>query len=354
LRERAGDVLLLAEAFLARTSSDYGLSPPTLALDAKQTILDHNWPGNVRELANVIERAVLLSDSPVIRGDDLGLSAARAAGGTPADQSGIPAVQVPSVNEPSEGSRENVRRSVEDYERCRLLEALELARWNISRAADALGIPRTSLRYRMDKLGLQSPEASTTRPKLGSGPGTPDYQIESMEASPVPVRRHSAARATFLRLRAVWREVPRLGLAAGWGVDRLVEKVQAFGGMVLTRDQTGFDAVFGLEPTEDAPSRAANAALAVEKLVERLRGHQAMPDIVMALHTAACLVATTAGTVGPVPEAMRDIESELTTLVARGVTGAIIVGPTTAPLIQRRFKLEPFDGNDAAPERQAD
>ncbi|HEV8508881.1 MAG TPA: sigma 54-interacting transcriptional regulator [Gemmatimonadales bacterium] len=61
LRERGEDVLLLAEAFLARFSAQYGLPQPPLNSDARRILLAHAWPGNVRELRNAIERALLLS-----------------------------------------------------------------------------------------------------------------------------------------------------------------------------------------------------------------------------------------------------------------------------------------------------
>ena len=61
LRERGDDVTLLAEAFLARFSAQYGLQFPSLSVENRRTLLAHAWPGNVRELRNAIERAVLLS-----------------------------------------------------------------------------------------------------------------------------------------------------------------------------------------------------------------------------------------------------------------------------------------------------
>ena len=71
LRERGADMLLLAERFLARFSTVYGLPTKMLAADAKAAILSHRWPGNVRELINVIERVVLLSDERIITADRL-------------------------------------------------------------------------------------------------------------------------------------------------------------------------------------------------------------------------------------------------------------------------------------------
>src|SRR6185312_7240030 len=68
LRERGRDVLLLAERFLARACLDYQLSPKRLNEEAQARLLAHHWPGNIRELANVMERAALFADAPVVTG----------------------------------------------------------------------------------------------------------------------------------------------------------------------------------------------------------------------------------------------------------------------------------------------
>ncbi len=64
LRARGGDVLELAERFLARAAAEHGIPVKRLAEDARTALLGHSWPGNVRELANVLERVMLLEDSP--------------------------------------------------------------------------------------------------------------------------------------------------------------------------------------------------------------------------------------------------------------------------------------------------
>src|SRR5262249_58442089 len=62
LRVHAGDIVPLAEHFLARACADYRLPLRRLAADARELLTAYPWPGNVRELANVIQRTVLLSD----------------------------------------------------------------------------------------------------------------------------------------------------------------------------------------------------------------------------------------------------------------------------------------------------
>src|SRR5207248_1482431 len=77
LRDRGNDVLLLAEHFLEKFSREFGKPGARLSDDAKQRILDYRWPGNVRELQNAIERAVILSDGPLISADTLQLQPQR-------------------------------------------------------------------------------------------------------------------------------------------------------------------------------------------------------------------------------------------------------------------------------------
>jgi DNA-binding NtrC family response regulator len=71
LRERGADVVLLAEAFLARLAAHYSLPTPVLDAAARSALAAHPWPGNVRELRNAIERALVLSPPGEIALDDL-------------------------------------------------------------------------------------------------------------------------------------------------------------------------------------------------------------------------------------------------------------------------------------------
>src|SRR2546428_2157882 len=75
LRERGKDILKLAEHFLAHTCTEYGLAPKTLAEDARAALVAYRWPGNVRQVANVMERAALLTDAPVLTAHRLELAA---------------------------------------------------------------------------------------------------------------------------------------------------------------------------------------------------------------------------------------------------------------------------------------
>jgi DNA-binding NtrC family response regulator len=77
LRERAGDLLPLARAFLARFAEHYSVPLPGLTALAERRLLAHPWSGNIRELRNVLERAILLASGSSLDADDLGLDAGR-------------------------------------------------------------------------------------------------------------------------------------------------------------------------------------------------------------------------------------------------------------------------------------
>ncbi len=74
LRERGGDILLLARSFLARFAREYGVPVPRLAPTAERVLLSHAWPGNVRELRNTLERAILLAGGGLLEAADLGVT----------------------------------------------------------------------------------------------------------------------------------------------------------------------------------------------------------------------------------------------------------------------------------------
>jgi DNA-binding NtrC family response regulator len=80
LRRRRGDILLLADAFLARYAGDMGRKGLTLSEEARRALVEHGWPGNVRELQNCLERATILCDGSVIEPHHLRLSGAAANG----------------------------------------------------------------------------------------------------------------------------------------------------------------------------------------------------------------------------------------------------------------------------------
>jgi two-component system, NtrC family, response regulator AtoC len=154
LRERGADIVLLAERFLARVSTEYGLPTKMLTADAKAAILSHPWPGNVRELLNVIERVVLLSDEPIITADRLELSPCLQPNGSPP----LASPEMPA----------RIRRFGRIVDRGRLVEVLAEADWNLSLAAARLAVPRNTLRYWMVKLEVHP--SGGTAPVTASRP----------------------------------------------------------------------------------------------------------------------------------------------------------------------------------------
>ncbi|MGO9314752.1 MAG: sigma-54-dependent transcriptional regulator [Syntrophobacteraceae bacterium] len=86
LRERPGDIVPLAESFLARYSAENGSKISSFAPQALKILADFSWPGNVRELQNVVQRAVLISDFPVVSADCVILDPGLENGGSQASQ----------------------------------------------------------------------------------------------------------------------------------------------------------------------------------------------------------------------------------------------------------------------------
>ena len=143
LRERHGDIPLLAEYFLKDSVERTGKAIGGISTAALRALLQHNWPGNVRELKNAIERAVLLETSEVLQAGNLPpdltpLAAARnGSGGGPG---GIPPLAEPLA----------------EIERQALIHALEASAGNVSEAARALGINRATLYRKLKKNGLRA------------------------------------------------------------------------------------------------------------------------------------------------------------------------------------------------------
>jgi two-component system NtrC family response regulator len=135
LRDRPGDAVLLAHALVRRHADELKRGRLALSDDALAAIEQHRWPGNVRELENVIKRAVILVDGPVIQARDLGLSANGA-----------------------ESEPLNLREARDSAERREVVRALARANGNLSKAADLLGISRPTLYDLLNRFGLRKQE----------------------------------------------------------------------------------------------------------------------------------------------------------------------------------------------------
>jgi transcriptional regulator with GAF, ATPase, and Fis domain len=123
------------------------------SVDAKsmEQLQRYPWPGNIRELQNVIERAVILTKGPVLNipGDDLRVSNANS-------MAMAAATGAPSAN--SNGTPHNMRAVLDDAERQQITAALEQSNWIVAGpngAAARLGIKRSTLQSRMQKLGMR-------------------------------------------------------------------------------------------------------------------------------------------------------------------------------------------------------
>ncbi len=153
LRERPGDIVLLARHFCEQLASQYRRGSCRLAPDAETALLAYPWPGNVRELHNVLERAVLLGAGDLLHASDLpGLAGSVASSGA-APGSPPAAFDAHDPNTPftlPEGGVE-----LETVERELLRQALERAGGNRTQAAALLGLSRHTLRYRMEKFGFE-------------------------------------------------------------------------------------------------------------------------------------------------------------------------------------------------------
>ena len=324
LRSRGRDVLVLAEEFLGRVCEDYGLPPRALTEDARAALLAYAWPGNVRELANVLERAALLSDGPALTAAGLGLPAAAvvdAEHGTP------PPIAATDVE--AEGERRV------------LLDVLQATGWNFTRAAARLGLPRNTLRYRAERLGL-APEGQPQRRRGGRPPATPRAAEPMAVLAPGETTRDTR-RVTLLYAR----------LTPGWETTRAIEesaaKVRSFGGRIEETSPDALLATFGLEPDEDAPRRAAYAALAVRTLAARARREAGeVPAVTVALHTEFLPVTRGRGAVQVDAGARGQAQHALVSLLAVAPPGAVVATAAAARFLARRFDLAPLEATGAA------
>ena len=158
LRERKDEVLPLAEQFVASASAPLGRSF-AFSEDARQWLTSHDWPGNIRELRNACERAVLLSTGALIERQHLTTIDDPAK--RPPDQRNRRSPTVPpppGIMAPSAADMPSqVRATVAELEKQRILEALDRCAGNQTRAAEMLGISRRTLINRLDEYGIARP-----------------------------------------------------------------------------------------------------------------------------------------------------------------------------------------------------
>src|SRR5579862_423249 len=136
LRERTEDIPVLAAHFLKEFCEAYGKKPKEFSPSAMNVLLSYTWPGNVRELKNLVERLVIMSPAQKIEPHHLPPELFRGASKSP---------QKPY---------ESLQEARSAYEREFVLRKLEENRWNMTKAAEALGLERSHLYRKMRSLGI--------------------------------------------------------------------------------------------------------------------------------------------------------------------------------------------------------
>lgn len=184
LRERPADIIPLAEHFLKRFCREMGKKVPSISPEAEQVLVSHRWDGNVRELQNTIERAVILLKEDVLHPEILRIdmmARLRALGSSRAKGEQVPSLGPGSTEGETRdghgGNGENngtpdlplmrwhpfripeVGFKLENHERDLIMQALERTENNKSAAAKLLGLSRATLRYRLDKFGIEDSPA---------------------------------------------------------------------------------------------------------------------------------------------------------------------------------------------------
>lgn len=161
LRDRGNDSVIIAGTMVDRLARRYAQSNKRLSEASMIAIRSHQWPGNVRELVNCVQRAVMLSDGDQIEPDDLGLTdmptdltTLAPSSGTFADTFAAP------QGSPARGSGltfdfEHGIHTAAEVEKELIMQALKHTRGNVSRAAKLIGMQRSSMRYRIDRYGLE-------------------------------------------------------------------------------------------------------------------------------------------------------------------------------------------------------
>ena len=133
LRDRREDIPLLATHFVAQVARQLDKGTPTISPATMMMMEQHSWPGNIRELQNVIERAVILADGPELE------------------------IQLDDVPADVNGEVSSVAEGLADIDRAHILDVLERTNWVVAGsngAAARLGLKRTTLNFRMKKLGI--------------------------------------------------------------------------------------------------------------------------------------------------------------------------------------------------------
>ena len=139
LRERKEDIQQLAEFFLTRYNVRFRKQVQGITEAAMEMLQRYWWPGNIRELENLIERLVAVTDKDYLSEEDLPLD-----------------LQIAHLAPEGERTGSLFDEATNAFERNFILKALEKSGWSVSATADYLGIPLSTLKYKMDRLEVRS------------------------------------------------------------------------------------------------------------------------------------------------------------------------------------------------------
>jgi DNA-binding NtrC family response regulator len=149
LKERQEDIPLLAVHFLKKYAEEMGKAIKGFTPEAMERLMRYPWPGNVRELENVIERTVVMIDDEMIRVEHLILPGQQ--------EKEILENQIPMTSGELKEIKKQVReKAVEEIERAFILSALERHQWNVTRAAEEVGMLRPNFQALMRKYNLRA------------------------------------------------------------------------------------------------------------------------------------------------------------------------------------------------------
>jgi len=169
LRERHGDVPLLAQHFVTKFARQMGARPGVLSPEAVSKLREYSWPGNVRELENIIERAMILARGGEVGAQhlDFGRRAQQSSGAFPVTTHEVPSAPI-AVAPAGDDGRSLAERLLESEKR-EIIAAVEKSKGNIASASRMLGINRSTLYYRLRKHGLE--HLLPTKLTVGDEPG---------------------------------------------------------------------------------------------------------------------------------------------------------------------------------------
>ena len=146
LRERVQDIPALTKFFVAKFAASLNKPIDSIPDEVVEVLKAHDWPGNIRELQNFIERAVLFSPGSTLR---------------------LPLDSNQRAAQTAQQSTESASRTLADADREHIVETLKQTGWMIGGqegAANRLGLPRTTLIYKMRKLGIEIRRTTRARP----------------------------------------------------------------------------------------------------------------------------------------------------------------------------------------------